>query len=362
MNTNRVDNGPWLSVVIPIYNAEAYLDECLRSIATQTFRDFEVLLIDDGSTDRSAEICRDYAAKDSRFRHLRKENGGCYQARIFGSERTNGTYITFCDADDYYTCENAFQILYHYLSSGKYAAAQFSHVKKYNHLKQKKICVTEPVSVNQKEFIANEYPLLLCSKWDSRITPNVWNKIYHRKLLANFPASSTEGKVFWGEDFIVNLHLLSTCDTMLFIPEILYSYRMISGGTNKFSLRMIEDMDNIKRYQMHYLETYTGDAVEQIKTNLFAESAAWFYHYIQQSLKHLSEPEVEAMIQRSLQLPCLIQARDYYLNESDTSWEAVDLLRKADVKEYIAKAKVFRDEHPHKAAIRRFLAKIYASI
>ena len=79
-------------------------------------------------------------------------------------------------------------------------------------------------------------------------------------------------------------------------------------------------------------------------------------------MKHLSEPEVEQLILDSLRLPSFVQTREYYLHESDCQWEAMELLRKADPKEYIAKGKVFRNEHTAKDAIRDFLLKIYAAI
>lgn len=104
-NMNMVDvelSHPWLSIVIPVYNAEKFLRKCLNSILEQTYTDFEVLLIDDGSTDTSFDICQNYSFSDGRLRYFRKENGGAYQSRIYGAERALGTYIMFCDADDFY--------------------------------------------------------------------------------------------------------------------------------------------------------------------------------------------------------------------------------------------------------------------
>ena len=211
---------PWLSVIIPIYHAEKYLQQCLDSIRSQTESDFEVLMVDDGSQDSSGEICCRYAAQDRRFRYFKKENGGAYQTRIYGAEQSCGTYVTFCDADDYYTTPDAFKLLRQYLSDGNYAAAQFGYEKKFRHLKQKKPCVQAPVPVDREGFLAREYPMVLCSYWDdATLTTNVWNKVYHRKLLSNFPSSREAERIFWGDDLIMNLHLLSTCDSFLFIPD-----------------------------------------------------------------------------------------------------------------------------------------------
>ncbi|MFB4033716.1 glycosyltransferase family 2 protein, partial [Streptococcus pneumoniae] len=90
-----------ISIVIPIYNVENYLRQCLDSIVAQTYQNFECLLINDGSPDHSADICREYVSKDSRFRYFEKENGGVSSARNLGIEHSKGEYITFIDSDDW---------------------------------------------------------------------------------------------------------------------------------------------------------------------------------------------------------------------------------------------------------------------
>ena len=90
-----------ISIIIPIYNVENYLCQCLDSIMGQTYKNFECLLINDGSPDHSADICREYVSKDSRFRYFEKENGGVSSARNLGIEHSKGEYITFIDSDDW---------------------------------------------------------------------------------------------------------------------------------------------------------------------------------------------------------------------------------------------------------------------
>lgn len=90
-----------VTVIVPIYNAERTLKRCVESILQQTFSDFELLLIDDGSTDKSGNICDEYAEKDSRIRVFHKKNGGVGSARNIGLDNTKGEWITFCDSDDY---------------------------------------------------------------------------------------------------------------------------------------------------------------------------------------------------------------------------------------------------------------------
>lgn len=105
---------PVISVIVPVYNVETYLAQCIESILSQTFEDFELLLVDDGSKDRSGEICDVFAAGDTRIRAFHKENGGLSSARNYGIDRANGRYVVFIDSDDYLLENDAFSRLVSY--------------------------------------------------------------------------------------------------------------------------------------------------------------------------------------------------------------------------------------------------------
>ena len=94
-------NNPTVSIIVPVYNVEQYLPRCIDSILTQTFTDFELLLIDDGSPDNSGKICDEYAERDTRIRVFHKENGGVSSARNVGIKHATGKYVIFVDSDDY---------------------------------------------------------------------------------------------------------------------------------------------------------------------------------------------------------------------------------------------------------------------
>jgi hypothetical protein len=160
----------------------------------------------------------------------------------------------------------------------------------------------------------------------------------------------------------MNLHLLSTCNSLLFIPDILYSYRQSSGGTCKFHVNILNDLDNIKKYQLLYLERYQGEAVQKIRSILFSELSCWFFEHIQQAIQYMSEAEIETMISAALALPRFVLARNYYLYESDCNWIAMELLRKADPKQYITDGKICVNRRTVKRRVKSFLMKIYASI
>lgn len=90
-----------ISIIVPVYNSSRYLEKCFDSIRDQTYTDFEVIVINDGSTDCSGEICDKYAELDNRFKIIHKENGGVSKARNIGIDNANGEYITFIDSDDW---------------------------------------------------------------------------------------------------------------------------------------------------------------------------------------------------------------------------------------------------------------------
>lgn len=92
---------PKISIIIPVYNSETHLDTCIQSICRQSYTDFELILVDDGSTDRSASICDGYASKDTRIRVLHQANAGVSAARNKGIDNARGEWLTFIDSDDY---------------------------------------------------------------------------------------------------------------------------------------------------------------------------------------------------------------------------------------------------------------------
>ena len=90
-----------ITVIVPVYNVEHYLDKCLDSVIKQTYKNIEIIVVNDGSTDNSGEICQEYAQKDNRIVYIEKENGGLSDARNAGLDQMTGSYVTFVDSDDW---------------------------------------------------------------------------------------------------------------------------------------------------------------------------------------------------------------------------------------------------------------------
>ena len=100
-----------LSIIMPVYNVEKYLNECIDSVLSQTVNDYELILVDDGSTDRSGEICREYAEKTDRIKVIQKQNSGAAAARNVGIKNAKGEYLLFLDSDDFWSGRDCLQIL-----------------------------------------------------------------------------------------------------------------------------------------------------------------------------------------------------------------------------------------------------------
>lgn len=115
-------SGTFFSIIIPVYNVENYLHQCVDSVLAQTFRDFEVILVDDGSPDRCPQICDEYAELDTRVRVIHKVNGGLSDARNHGITNASGKYLIFLDSDDYWSSENALKRLYTELQQENFIA------------------------------------------------------------------------------------------------------------------------------------------------------------------------------------------------------------------------------------------------
>lgn len=171
-----MSNEKYFIIIVPVYNAEKYLKRCIDSILEQSFQKFELILIDDGSTDLSRKICEDYALQDERVKVLCTTNEGAFRARKTGLKYAEGKWVLFCDADDYYLNSSCFLNMFKLVEEEKYDFIQYGYYKKYNHLKRAMRTVKENVEVSSFDFYSNDYPILLCNNYrNSRLTGVVWN-------------------------------------------------------------------------------------------------------------------------------------------------------------------------------------------
>lgn len=217
---------PLLSVIVPVYNVEEYLPRCIDSILSQTFIDFELILVDDGSPDDSREICDTWAEKDSRIRVIHKSNGGVNAARNTGLSLARGRYITFIDGDDFIksnTFEKALAILE---MNSEIDLLQYPEI----HVQEEKESVWNgypkmPIILNKNhEKIAaliGVFPILPGGLWGKIYRSTVWNNLRLREDMS------------FCEDMIVLPDILEKSRSIMITSDGGYCYVMRSGSATK---------------------------------------------------------------------------------------------------------------------------------
>lgn len=220
------NNTPLVSVIVPVYNAEKYLNRCVDSILSQTMTDFELLLIDDGSKDDSGRICDEYSEKDARVRVFHKPNGGVSSARNLGLDNAEGKWITFCDADDVVLPSWLSNFIDNACDSVDYVVQGF--------LTDKTMFESDDIEfTNRRKFSFSfegtmEDGLLLMSK--NTMLGYVWCKLFRYSIIKQFGVSFNEAYNYQ-EDIIFNLSYLQHCKKIKSIDDAGYCYFVPDWGS-----------------------------------------------------------------------------------------------------------------------------------
>ena len=215
-------SNPKISVIIPVYNAESTLRRCVDSVLAQTFTDFECLLINDGSKDKSGEICDEYAAKDSRVRVFHKENGGVSSARNVGLDNATGEWIAFVDSDDWVGESYLGNLIGHYNSYPKIElVVSFSE---YIFGDKRRIDNYEPLQVNRSDF------QILFSKYDMSWHTGPWAKLYKKRVIDGKALRFNEDMNI-GEDAVFFYTYLTLIDGLFISSDTDYRYIADADGS-----------------------------------------------------------------------------------------------------------------------------------
>jgi|UPI000783BDC1 glycosyltransferase involved in cell wall biosynthesis len=212
---------PLISVIIPVYNTEKYLQECVDSVMKQTYQNLEILLIDDGSTDTSAEICDAYERFDQRITTLHKENGGLSDARNFGIKNANGDYLCFIDSDDFIS-ENFIEKLFESITK-THSDISFCNFVKFFPGKNKKIG-----NYHSKDLYENREDAIR-GLFSGEIRTSAWAKLYKKSIFDSiqFP----EGEI--AEDIMTLYNAFCTINKISFTKKGIYFYRQNTTGITR---------------------------------------------------------------------------------------------------------------------------------
>lgn len=227
-----------VSVIVPVYKVEKYLVKCVNSILAQSFTDFELILVDDGSPDNSGKICDEFAEQDGRVKVIHQKNAGQAVARNAGISIARGEYIAFVDSDDYVTAD--------------YLKTLVSLIQKYQC--DLAICGHRIVHERVEEYnCAEKDSQVQCmgndELWDEifgRLNNAVWNKLFKKELLQGILFPKDLGH---GEDLIFNLEYILRCKTAVKTNKECYFYlkRSDSITTSSFSTRKLKEIESKDR-------------------------------------------------------------------------------------------------------------------
>ena len=216
-----------ISIIVPVYNVEEYLKQCLDSILEQTFSNYEVILVNDGSTDSSGLICQEYAEKDVRIRYFEKENGGISDARNYGIEQVKGEYLTFVDSDDFLDASHL-NVLYNALvdndvdiSIVNYANYQTSTATFYLHTfgEYYEKTYTSEELIDDLSFLERN-DLSFSTLWGSLYKKNVFSFLRFLKGVI-------------GEDVALIYKMYTQVDKIVYVHKDTYIYRENDSGISK---------------------------------------------------------------------------------------------------------------------------------
>lgn len=214
-----------ISIIVPVYNTEPYLRQCLDSILNQTLEEMEVICVDDGSTDESPEICDAYADRDSRVKVIHKENGGLVSARKAGLKAAIGEYIGYVDSDDWIESD-MYEKLLTALTDGKADIAMCGRFEDTGDT-SRKVCHGIPAGRYEKRgLIEKIFPRMIVNDafFEWGIFPGVWDKLFRKECLEPFQMAVDE-RLTMGEDAVCTYPALLHAGSICILDECLYHYR-----------------------------------------------------------------------------------------------------------------------------------------
>lgn len=254
-----------VSVVIPVCNAEKQLEHTIKSVLSQTFSDFELILVDDGSTDRSPAICDEWKKRDDRIRVIHKENGGVSSARNVGIANSQGKYITFCDSDDYLSPD--------YLDTLIKTAAEHSGV---GHI----WCAFQTVAglncEDAKPCIPVDAPIQMYTLDSFMTLHELWldsspcNKLYKREIIKQ-SSLEFDKSLSLGEDLLFNMAYIDVSNNrdIVVVTKPLYNYLRASDGSldTKYRRDLLDIYRKISARMLFYIEKWGLSEEQREKFN-----------------------------------------------------------------------------------------------
>ncbi|MBQ9227212.1 MAG: glycosyltransferase family 2 protein [Eubacterium sp.] len=238
---------PLVSIIIPVFNVELYLDQCLTSVIRQTYKHLEIILVDDGSTDTTGELCDKWATIDSRIKVFHQSNSGTYQARIAALRAVSGEYVMFVDGDDY-LAENMAELLLQECQKSPYSIASCDYYLDYGDRKTAQAHTTSTVPVTDR-----------CKMLTDNFNSFLWNKMFSATVIR--VAELPDLAVNYKEDVLLLHFFFRNAKALYFVHQPLYYYRRRSASltSNRVKEEYINDISLVLNT---LLETEKDEAIK----------------------------------------------------------------------------------------------------
>lgn len=285
-----MDNKSLVSVIVPIYNVEKYLARCVDSIINQTYKNLEIILVDDGSTDKSSEICDLYANSDNRIKVMHLPNGGAGKARNIALNFVHGSYVAFVDSDDYLEDTAYEKLMNVFFDDCDIDIAEFDYCNCYDdnaflesHTRDFKVHYYNTEEAMYEHLIERNFKQV------------IWNKIYNRNVIKNirFPENRSIDDEYWTYKVITNAKKLARID------EKLYAYRqrdlsithsmkvsdMIESMNAKyirhlFILEKFPEYSNLSAYSVWCISMYQSQNIRKFSSKMYNEVKKQILFYV----------------------------------------------------------------------------------
>ena len=277
-----------ISVIVPIYKVEAYLDRCVQSIVDQSYKNLEIILVDDGSPDRCPEMCESWAKKDPRIHVVHKKNGGLSDARNAGMAIATGKFITFLDSDDWID-PNMYELLYQRINEDHSDISACGVEMFWEDGSRDPCMLTAPGN-----HVLDQRQAMSAILQESLLKQPVWYKLYKADLIRDllFPVGKYHEDAFWSYLAIARAKCVSVFDT----PCYHYAQRKGSIMGESYSLRRLDSLE-AKELQLQYMKEYFPEFIPLSHEKLLSSCL----YAAQMSLRYMKGEEKQKALKRIFQ-------------------------------------------------------------
>lgn len=348
-----------ISIIVPIYNSQKYLEKCIESLINQTYRDIEIILVNDGSSDKSLDICRQYELKDERVKVISQNNQGTPKARKAGVDAAKGEYIIFCDSDDYME-NNAVETLYLYGEKNRCDIVVGNYNRVYGKVKRRVKQFVEEQIIMHDEYMEKYYTSFFgvqLFQW------SLWGRLYKSALLKDKNVSfyPNDGyKLLVGEDLYLSIQIYPMANIIGIIDKRIYNYRQGSGGTGKYNSNYMKDYKYTYYIRKEFISKYK--LPDRYKLLMNVESVNVFRSITEQAILSgkLTKEDVLNFINETYTMDYMQETVEYFrLRKYDGKFKYnIDLLLNFDAEEYYLQVNNGLRKEKYKNYIRKIVMRI----